>query len=378
MSDPQTTNKLLFTPAHGADVDTWDVPVNANWQGLDQALGGYTTLNANGLSGTVALTTSQIVPLGFIVTGTPSGNLNYQVPSGKGGLWLVRNLATLGTSITLGFSSASGGSTVNIPSGKNLAISADGTSNGMADIDTVPTSVAGGSNSQIQVNIAGVLGGYAGFTFDGSAFHTPQLTVDGNAIFGSGIGSTVTINGTAISAPNGFNFNAGAFQMNAGGMIGVGTASTAALMTIGGLLAITSGGVKYPDGNTQTVAYPGSFITNSLGSDVSLNNAALYFDGPSVSQGTTGTWWASGTVTLNTANGGTMSAKLWDGATVIASSQVQVDVPNQVRTLSLSGYLASPAGDLRISVKCTSTNGLILFNSSGNAKDSTISALRIA
>jgi hypothetical protein len=39
MSDPQTANKFLYVPAHGADVDTWDVPVNANWNGLDQALG---------------------------------------------------------------------------------------------------------------------------------------------------------------------------------------------------------------------------------------------------------------------------------------------------------------------------------------------------
>lgn len=261
MADPVTTNKLLFTPAHGADVDTWDVPANANWSGLDQALGGYTTLNAQGLSGTVALTTSQIIPLGFIVTGTPSGNLNYQVPAGKGGLWLVRNRATLGASITLGFSSASGGSTVNIPSATNIAISADGAASGMVDIDT-GTGGAAGSNSQIQVNVLGALGTYAGFTMDGTTFHTPQLTVDGNAIFGAGAGagSTITINGTAIAAPNGFSFNAGQFQMNAGGMLGIGTVPTAALLTIGGLLAISSGGVLFPDNKTITSGYQGQTL----------------------------------------------------------------------------------------------------------------------
>lgn len=253
MPDPQTTNKQLYTPAHGADVDSWDVPVNFNWNQLDAALGRYTTLNANGLSGTIALTTSMTAPLGFIVTGTPAGTINYQTPAGIGGLWLVRNQATLGASITLGFSSASGGSTVNIPSGTNIAVSADGTANGMVDIDT-GTGAAGGSNTQIQVNVLGALGAYAGFTFNGTTFHTPEITVDGNAIFGTGAGSTMTINGTAISVPNGFNFNTGAFQMNAGGMLGIGTAPTVALVTVGGQIASTSGGYVFPDSTTSQTA----------------------------------------------------------------------------------------------------------------------------
>jgi hypothetical protein len=38
-------------------------------------------------------------------------------------------------------------------------------------------------------------------------------------------------------------------------------------------------------------------VTNSLGADVLLNNTANYFTGPSVAQGTSGTWFASGNVT---------------------------------------------------------------------------------
>lgn len=270
MSDPQTPNKFLFTPAHNADIGFWDQPVNANWQGLDQALGTYTTLNANGLNGTIALTTSQVLPLGFIITGTPSGPINYQVPAGVGGVWLTRNRATLGASVTIGFSSASGGGTVTIPAGINLPISADGTANGMTNIDTLPTTAAGGSNNQIQVNIAGAIGAYAGFTFDGSTQHVPNISVDGNAIFGTGAGSTLTINGTAISAPNGFNFNAGAFQMNAGGMLGIGTAPTAALLTIGGAMAITSGSMRWPNGTTQTTAEILQIVTTGVTSPATI------------------------------------------------------------------------------------------------------------
>lgn len=119
-------------------------------------------------------------------------------------------------------------------------------------------------------------------------------------------------------------------------------------------------------------------ITNSLGADVALNNTANYFDGPSVAQGTSGTWFASGTVTLqDPTNALSFLVKLWDGTTVIASAGFS-GAANNYTTISLSGYLASPAGNLRISVKGNAfTTGKIIFNVSGNSKDSTISAIRI-
>jgi len=46
--------------------------------------------------------------------------------------------------------------------------------------------------------------------------------------------------------------------------------------------------------------------------------------------------------------------------------------------MALSGFIASPAGNIRISCKdVTATTGKILFNASGNSKDATISAMRI-
>jgi len=121
-------------------------------------------------------------------------------------------------------------------------------------------------------------------------------------------------------------------------------------------------------------------ITNSLAADVSLNNTGSYFDGPSVAQGTTGTWFASGTVTVkDTAGASTYYAKLHDGTTVIASTVVTSEATSHPQSISLSGYLASPAGNIRISVKdISSTSGKILFNETGNSVDSTLTALRIA
>ena len=120
-------------------------------------------------------------------------------------------------------------------------------------------------------------------------------------------------------------------------------------------------------------------ITNSLGADVACNNTANYFTGPSAAQGTSGTWFGSGTVTVSdTAGAANFSVKLWDGTTVISSARVNSNTANANRIISLSGFIASPAGNIRISVRDeTSTSGLILFNASGNSKDSTITAFRI-
>jgi hypothetical protein len=108
-------------------------------------------------------------------------------------------------------------------------------------------------------------------------------------------------------------------------------------------------------------------------------SAANYFDGPSVAQGTSGTWWASGSVSLvDTGSLAQIYCKVWDGTTVIASNSAISTNTNFNTGIALSGYLASPAGNIRISCKdITATTGKILFNASGNSKDSTISVHRI-
>lgn len=125
----------------------------------------------------------------------------------------------------------------------------------------------------------------------------------------------------------------------------------------------------------------GSPITASVtGSNVAMNNTANYFDGPSVAQGATGTWLATGTVTLqDTAGAAIIECKLWDGSTVIATGQTKITAANEIRSVALSGYLATPAGNLRISCKDpTSTSGLILIAITDTTiKASTISAIRI-
>jgi hypothetical protein len=110
-----------------------------------------------------------------------------------------------------------------------------------------------------------------------------------------------------------------------------------------------------------------------------LSNTGLYFDGPSMAQGTSGTWWASGTVTVvDNTGAANFQCKLWDGTTVIASSNTTTGAVSQNLSASLSGYISSPAANIRISCRdSNSTNGKILFNQTGNSKDSSIFGMRI-
>ncbi len=121
-----------------------------------------------------------------------------------------------------------------------------------------------------------------------------------------------------------------------------------------------------------------SHALNVLSGDVTLNNTGTYFDGPSVAQGATGTWIAIGWVTLvDTAGAAAFSVKLYDGTTVAASAQTNTVGANSPTTVTLVGVFAAPPGNIRMAViDVTSTSGKILFNQSGNSKDSGVVVLR--
>jgi hypothetical protein len=123
-----------------------------------------------------------------------------------------------------------------------------------------------------------------------------------------------------------------------------------------------------------------SYLTNSIASDVAISTSS-FTDGPSVAQGTSGAWYASGTITITATSGTTIPfCKLWDGTTAISSTSFNgngVGVGGRI-SISLSGVISSPAGNIRIS--CQEQNGATVgfrANSTGAGKDSTVTAFRI-
>ncbi len=250
------------------------------------------------------------------------------------------------------------------------------------------------------------------FTFGTLSGNVPASDLDSNFVYVatttptylSGVSGTNAITGTPQVAPTGYavgqRFSGLAAASNTGAVTldvgrGPGAVQVNGSACVGGEIvasryfevvvsAVSSGTPTFQLALSAPTAFPLlQKFTNSLAADVALNNTSNYFDGPSVAQGTSGTWFASGKVTIlysNAAANAVIDVKLWDGTTVIDSTQVGANTGSvQSIAVSLSGYIASPAGNIRISAKDTLVaTSVIKANASGNSKDSTISVIRIA
>ena len=129
------------------------------------------------------------------------------------------------------------------------------------------------------------------------------------------------------------------------------------------------------------IPFPLSPITNLLASNVALTNTAAYFQGPTIAQGTVGTWFVMGSVEVQGNVGDAINLKMWDGTTVIASSALDITSGSGgVVYASFAGLLVNPTGSLQIAVQnATSTTGSnILANAAGaGANSSNITAIRV-
>lgn len=163
MASTFSKNKNLEIPANGDYVGNWSIPVNADWTAIDTAFGGLTTLNATSASGNVSLNSTQYTPPDIIITGTPAGNVSYQLPGNIGGFWSVQNSAT--GNATVGISSAGGGNSTNLAQGYRTGVISDGLGN-VTRFDNAPANPAG-NTTQVQYNNAGVSAGSPNLTFTG-------------------------------------------------------------------------------------------------------------------------------------------------------------------------------------------------------------------
>jgi hypothetical protein len=148
--------------------------------------------------------------------------------------------------------------------------------------------------------------------------------------------------------------------------------------------------VSRGSGNWKCVSYErfsglpllSTTLNNTLGSDTAIGSTGTWVTGPTVAQGSTGVWLAWGTVTINAAaSSARVSARLTDGTNVVSSTNAtwpSAVVPAVV-SFSLSGIFTSPPGNIRIQAKNDdSTAGGFVYDQSGEAKDCTLTVLRIA
>ena len=184
-----TTNKGLLLPPF--NIANWNTFLDSDFTLIDTAFGGVTSINATGTSGTITLTEAQYRPPFIDVTGTPSADVYYSIPSGKGGQWTVNN----GTStFSVYMVSAAGGSSIRIPRGYRTIVSCDGSATGMRLSISTPAS-PGGTNTQVQYNSSDSFAGSANLTFNGTTLTANALTVTNAATAGS-----LTVTGATSAA----------------------------------------------------------------------------------------------------------------------------------------------------------------------------------
>lgn len=200
MTSTFTTNKSIEKPGNGDYVNDWNVPVNTDWNIIDQAFGGTTSLNVTGVSTTpVNLTIDSVnaalsyQSLLLTISGTLSNNVIYTIPSGVGGQWIVANGTTGAFNVII--ASLGGGTSYAPPQGYKTIIVSDGTN--ITAAITTPV-VAGGSNTQIQYNLSGGLAGSAGLTWDGTTLTANALS----ATTTIASGGNLTVGGSITAAGN--------------------------------------------------------------------------------------------------------------------------------------------------------------------------------
>jgi microcystin-dependent protein len=282
-----TSNKSLNTPANNSNINVWDVPVNANWTTIDNAMGGVTNLSVTGVSSSrVILTATQYAPLVLNVTGTLTANVTYAFPTTIGGQWIVYNNTT--GAYTLSFASgAFNVNTITVPQGSTVII-ASFLSN-VYQI-TPPATTAIGSV----------------VAYAGASAPTYYQLCYGQAISRSIYFALFAVIGTTFGTGDGsttFNVPDLRGRMLAGVDNMGGSAANRVTSAVSGITGTTlgaTGGDQHAQQDTLTVVDPGHLHTanqlfQGIGSTAGPNNSAVNFF--STSTGSTNTATTGITVT---------------------------------------------------------------------------------
>lgn len=255
MTSSFSVNKGLEEPASGDYVNAWAAPVNANWTAIDAALGGTTSIPVTGISAaTTTLTLTQYRPPNIEFNGTLGANLNYQIPTGVGGLWSINN-ATTGA-FTLAFS-INAGNSLTLGSGRTLIIS-----NGATVSVATPKPTQGGTYSATfqsgSVQVAGPDGvpvGFGDFQWGFALPNASGVPSSGTLIGGAGKTQVVEITDAQIPGLQGIT------RIRTAGDAGDSTSGGGDLLDFAGASVNGLGGTNRIQGGTSVNGQAGDGIT---------------------------------------------------------------------------------------------------------------------
>lgn len=142
MADPTTVNIALAVPLHGSNVDTWDVPLNADFTAIDGFFGGVQTVSVSNTPVTLTSPTGTVTPSAgpsqsqnsvLVFTGTLTANVQVTLP--LPGPIIVTNLTT--GAFVLSFRAAGVGEIIAVDQGISQRIYNDGTNVRFVDLPPI-------------------------------------------------------------------------------------------------------------------------------------------------------------------------------------------------------------------------------------------------
>lgn len=223
----------------------------------------------------------------------------------------------------------------------------------------------------------------------------PDYTVIGRIGTGSGSGPSQPVPWTAVLDKLFGTTQGSVVYRGASGWVSLGPGSAGQLLSSGGAGAnpswITASGTGTVtsvtcgtglSGGTITIsgtcAVNQTVLTNSLGADVAMTSANTNFTGPSVAQGTSGGWLATGQVTIVDTAANLATCFLTDGTSNFASTVVREVAGTPAGVLvTLTGFISGPAGNIRINCQTNGTTAIMKYNLSGRTKDSALTVVRV-
>src|SRR5215475_14165771 len=123
MPDPQTSNLQLFVPLNGADVGSWDVPLNANFNQLDNVLGSGVSVALSNVP--VTLSGAQYNARVITFTGTLTADVQVTFPA-YGRTWVVYNTCGANTTFKVTCRSSTLTNYIALPPNEAMTVLSDG------------------------------------------------------------------------------------------------------------------------------------------------------------------------------------------------------------------------------------------------------------